>query len=155
MNKEEIFELIKDASSSYGEARRTASQWAELSDEKQEFHVSGRLTLHLALECAELDHDGKYREAAKKMCQVPGISMKVALRMIKRGRIEARHNIPVWHGSCGGPNPKDNYAWPHCKCGWHGKNIYGENASDIAEKKVCPNLKKELAKYGLKYYKRK
>jgi hypothetical protein len=155
MNKKEIFELIKDSSPSYGEARRIASQWAELPEEKQDFHISGRLTLHLALETSRLDSAGKYREAARLMCQVPGIGMKSALRTIKRTRIEARHNRPVWVGSCGGPNKEENYSWPHCKCGWHGKKIYGEGSSDKARKKVCPKLKKELTKYGLRYYKDK
>jgi hypothetical protein len=148
LSRDDIFELIKDGSTSYGEARRYASQWAGMPREKQDFHISGHLTLNLAIKTSKLDSAGKYREAAILMTQVPGIGMKSAVKMIKRSRIECRHDRePNVSGTGTDSNP-----W--CKCGWEGKTITGPNHSDKARKKVCPNLKKELAKYGLRYRRR-
>lgn len=145
MNKEEIFELIEDSSTSYGEARRLASQWAVLSEKKQDEYISFHLTFRLAGKTSRLVESGHYREAAWEMCMVPGMGMKSALKLIKRSRIESRHNRQVNVGGTG----TEGYAW--CKCGWKGKTIQDPGHFDKARKEICPVLKEELAKYGLKY----
>jgi hypothetical protein len=151
LSRDDIFELIKDGSTSYGEARRYASQWAGMPREKQDFHIGSHLTINLALTTSKLITEGKYRQAVRLMIQVEGIDTKTAIQMIRRSRIESRHCDPIWIGGCGGPD--GSYHWPHCKCGWQGENIHGDDSSEKAREKVCPNLKKELAKYGLKYRK--
>jgi len=109
--------------------------------------------LNHAIETAKAISAGKYKEAILLMIQVQGIGIKKAVKMIRRSRIEARHSIPIWVG--GGCGHGKQYHWPHCKCGWDGKEIHGEGSYEIAQKKICPNLKRELAVYGFRYRKDK